>query len=374
MSSDLVIQDKALPTHISAADFEHSMTEATAKAKVLTKVIAAQADKYVVRAQGQEFLRYEAWATLAQGYGMTAGIDTIENVLDTDGHTVLGVKATAVLRDSLGTQIGGAPAFCMFDEPNWRNKPLAQVASMAGTRAAGKALRIGLSWVVVLAGYNPTPAEEFERDASGEIVVSSRTASTQTPRNRTESQFKGPVTTNPTLDMEELLICPIHGYNPDGEIILVPDRNGVPRQVTFFKTEKMKNHSHPIPDTDPTEWCNRYDVVKLIESGKVTIPSPPGDPAPVPEPEPEPEPVPAVVEDPLTGVSRRNYNELPDEVVNSDAVHADARVLAAEYGLDWEVFVADVLSGNTWEQFVNMGGTLDIAEKRINLILDGAST
>ena len=98
-------------------------------------------------------------------------------------------------------------------------------------------------------------------------------------------------------------------------------------------------------------------MVKLIESGKVTIPSPPGDPVPVPEPEPEPEPVPAVV-----------------EVVNSDAVHADARVLAAEYGLDWEVFVADVLSGNTWEQFINMGGTLEIAAKRINLIVNGAST
>ena len=53
---------------------------------------------------------------------------------------------------------------------------------------------------------------------------------------------------------------------------------------------------------------------------------------------------------------------------------SDARALAAEHGLDWEVFVADVLSGNTWEQFVNMGGTLDIAEKRINLIFDGAST
>ena len=118
----------------------------------------------------------------------------------------------------------------------------------------------------------------------------------------------------------------------------------------------MKNHSHPIPDTDPTEWCNRYDVVKLIESGKVTIPSPPGDPAPVPEPEPEPEPVPAVV-----------------EVVDSED-DSDPRALAADHGFDLEVFVADVLSGNTWEQFGNMGGTLEIAAKRINLIVNGAST
>ena len=340
MSTELVIQDKALPTHISAADFERSMTEATAKAKVLTRVIAAQADKYVVHAQGQEFLRYEAWATLAQGYGLTAGIDAIENVLDTDGHTILGVKATAILRDSTGTQIGGAPAFCMFDEPNWKNKPLAQVASMAGTRAAGKALRIGLSWVVVLAGYNPTPAEEFERDASGEIVVSSRTASTQTPSNRTESQFKGSVTTNPTLDTEELAICPIH-------------------DVEFFKRGRMKAHAHPMEEIDGSkDWCNRHDVVKLIASGEVTIPSGPAvpDPVPEPEPEPEPEPVPAVVE----------------VIASSD--DSDARALAAENGLDWEIFTADVLSGSTWEQFINMGGTLEIAKKRINLIYDGAST
>ena len=340
MSTELVIQDKALPTHISAADFEHSMTEATAKAKVLTRVIAAQADKYVVHAQGQEFLRYEAWATLAQGYGLTAGIETIENVLDSDGHTVLGVKATAILRDSTGTQIGGAPAFCMFDEPNWKNKPLAQVASMAGTRAAGKALRIGLSWVVVLAGYNPTPAEEFERDASGEIVVSSRTASTQTPSNRTESQFKGSVATNPTLDTEGLAICPIH-------------------DVEFFKRGRMKAHAHPMEEIDGSkDWCNRHDVVKLIASGEVTIPSGPADPDPVPEPEPEPEPepVPAVVE------------------VIASADDSDARALAAEHGLDWDIFASDVLSGSTWEQFINMGGTLEIAKKRISLIYDGASS
>jgi hypothetical protein len=338
MDTELVIADKALPTHISAADFEHSMTEATAKAKVLTRVIAAQADKYVVHAQGQEFLRYEAWATLAQGYGLTAGIDTIENVLDTDGHTILGVKATAILRDNTGTQIGGAPAFCMFEEPNWKNKPLAQVASMAGTRAASKALRIGLSWVVVLAGYNPTPAEEFERDASGEIVVSSRTASTQTPSNRTESQFKGSATTNPTLDTEELMVCPLH-------------------DVEFFKRGRMKAHAHPMEEIDGSkDWCNRHDVVKLIASGEVTIPSGPAVPAPVPEPEPEPEPVPAVVE----------------AIVSPD--DSDARALAAENGLDWEIFTADVLSGSTWEQFINMGGTLEIAKKRINLIYDGAST
>ena len=234
------------PANLSAEVFEQMMDDATKKAKILTKVIQSQSDKYVVHAAGQEFLRFEAWSTLARGYGWTAGVETITDVLDTDGHTVIGVEAYAVLRDNMGTQIGGAPARCMMDEPNWSNKPLAQVASMAGTRAASKALRIGLSWVVVLAGYNPTPAEEFERDASGEIVVSSRTASPKPPRKRAESPNKAVKTPQPTSDMEEIIICPLHGYDSEGNILLVPDRNGTPRQVTFFKSEKMKNHAHPI--------------------------------------------------------------------------------------------------------------------------------
>jgi hypothetical protein len=40
--------------------------------------------------------------------------------------------------------------------------PMFQLRSMAQTRAAAKALRNALAWVVVLAGYRPTPAEELE--------------------------------------------------------------------------------------------------------------------------------------------------------------------------------------------------------------------
>src|SRR5678816_2244550 len=39
--------------------------------------------------------------------------------------------------------------------------PSFQLRSMAQTRAASKALRNALAWVVVLAGYRPTPAEEL---------------------------------------------------------------------------------------------------------------------------------------------------------------------------------------------------------------------
>ena len=134
--------------------------------------------------------------------------------------------------------------------------------------------------------------------------------------------------------MEELLICPIH-------------------DVEFFMRGKMKAHAHPMEEIDGSkDWCNRHDVVKLVEAGKISVP--PLVPAPVPEPEPEP--VPAV-------------STIIDSVDDSDA-----QALAAKNGLDWEIFKMDVLSGNTWEQFVNMGGTLEIAEKRIKLMYEGASS
>ena len=354
------------PANLSAEVFEQMMDDATKKAKILTKVIQSQSDKYVVHAAGQEFLRFEAWSTLARGYGWTAGVETITDVLDTDGHTVIGVEAYAVLRDNMGTQIGGAPARCMMDEPNWSNKPLAQVASMAGTRAASKALRIGLSWVVVLAGYNPTPAEEFERDSNGEVVVANRQPSTPAPKKRAESPNKGAKAAQPTSDMEDLIICPLHGYDADGEILLVPDRNGTLRQVEFFKTGRMKNHAHPIDGTDPTEWCNRYDVVKLIETGAINTPIT-VPPVPEPIPEPEPEPVPAVAE-----IVEAAEDDVALAIEHGD-VEVEYRALAIEHGYQWEDFVEQVLPANSLENFLAMGGTIKILEARMKRLEGGAN-
>src|SRR6185437_14382005 len=58
--------------------------------------------------------------------------------------------------------ISSAEAMCLNDEPNWKSKPMFQLKSMAQTRACAKALRNVLAWVVVLAGYAPTPAEEMD--------------------------------------------------------------------------------------------------------------------------------------------------------------------------------------------------------------------
>lgn len=107
----------------------------------------------------KEHIFYEGWQALGKFYGVAAKTgDALP--IEIDG--VKGAKAVAVLIDPDGTVVGGAEAYCMRDEPNWRNKPWFQLASMAQTRAGSKAFRNKFAFVVSLAGFATTPAEEME--------------------------------------------------------------------------------------------------------------------------------------------------------------------------------------------------------------------
>lgn len=104
-------------------------------------------------------LKYEAWQTIGKYYGYT--VKTGESVYVEAGD-IKGFEAKAwVIDNKTGMEIGGAEAGCFTDEPNWKNKPLFQLKSMAQTRAGSKALRQILGFVVALAGYSPTPSDEM---------------------------------------------------------------------------------------------------------------------------------------------------------------------------------------------------------------------
>lgn len=149
----------AQPVALATMDYAPKavMDEARKAATALTDVIKQKPRPVVIN--GETYLEYEDWQTVGRFYGVTAGIETEPEFVDIGG--VQGFKATAVaLRN--GQVISRATAFCMKDEDRWTTAPTYQVASMAQTRACAKALRNVLSWVAVLAGYKPTPAEEMD--------------------------------------------------------------------------------------------------------------------------------------------------------------------------------------------------------------------
>lgn len=150
--------EHSLSNQISPAMFKQGIEEAQAKAQALSNIVESQG--LYNKIGGGKHLRVEAWQTIAMGYGLTPAI-TGSQILYNHDNEEYGAMATAVVYDQNGVIRGGAEGYCMRDEANWRSKPSHQLVSMAGTRAVSKALRLMLSWVVVLAGYDATPAEEL---------------------------------------------------------------------------------------------------------------------------------------------------------------------------------------------------------------------
>jgi len=108
--------------------------------------------------RGGEHVRIEGWQVLCHMCNLSLpSIVDLRREDRSDGHYVY--VAEALL--AYGGREYRAYGVCSSDEPNWRGKPEFQLASMAQTRAAGKVLRLLLGWVVTLAGYEPTPAEEM---------------------------------------------------------------------------------------------------------------------------------------------------------------------------------------------------------------------
>ena len=112
--------------------------------------------------KGKRFVNVEGWTTLATMLGVTAReVCTVEQ----EGIYIATVE---LVRMSDGACISRASAECgspdeldKYGKPIWSNRPRYARRSMAQTRATGKACRLAFSWIMSLAGYEPTPAEEM---------------------------------------------------------------------------------------------------------------------------------------------------------------------------------------------------------------------
>lgn len=129
--------------------------KATEMADALAIIITNQQLFKVI--QGKKYVLCEGWTTL----GAMMGVVPIEEYCRpmADGR---GFEAKIkLIRASDGGQVGGASAECTRDEKSWESRDSYALRSMSITRATGKAFRLSFSWIMKLAGFEPTPAEEM---------------------------------------------------------------------------------------------------------------------------------------------------------------------------------------------------------------------
>jgi len=165
MSNELEVYE-GMGDMVVARPPEQVLAEAKKAATALKDVVATKHKPVVFN--GEQYLEFEDWQTVGRFYGVTAKIITTEFVDFGDAKGFL-AKAVAIRTD--GMEVSAAEAMCLNDEGNWKSKPLFQLRSMAQTRACAKALRNVLAWVVVLAGYRPTPAEEMHDVGNAKAAV-----------------------------------------------------------------------------------------------------------------------------------------------------------------------------------------------------------
>lgn len=142
---------------------EDLLVAASDAAKALERVIALN-ERPPIMFNGKRYLEFHHWQTISKFYHVTVRTFDAE-VVEVAGVAGFKAKAEAV-DEKTGQVVGSAEAYCLRDEPNWKSKPTFQLASMAQTRAASKALSNKFRFVAIVAGYEGTPSEEMTADTA----------------------------------------------------------------------------------------------------------------------------------------------------------------------------------------------------------------
>lgn len=138
---------------------EETVARASAQATVLTRVIEDQ--KLYSTISGRRHVKVEGWTTVAALNGVVPR-EVGRPQRQEDGSYYAVVE---LIRVADGSVVGRASSLCGGpDEPMWAGRPEYARASMAVTRATGKACRMLFSWIVTLSGFDATPAEEMPRE------------------------------------------------------------------------------------------------------------------------------------------------------------------------------------------------------------------
>jgi hypothetical protein len=130
----------------------------TAMADSLNEIIRVK--KLSVRIGQSDHVKVEGWTLLGSMLGVFPQTVWTRPMLDDDGAKI-GWEARVEARTRDGALVGAAEAECLRDERTWKSRDDYALRSMAQTRATSKALRQPLGFVVSLAGFDATPAEEM---------------------------------------------------------------------------------------------------------------------------------------------------------------------------------------------------------------------
>lgn len=180
MSTDIAVRDEPTGQLAPIGDPRAHVAAYTAVADELANIVRVK--KLATSISGRDHVRVEGWTLLGSMLGVFPVTVWTREMRDDDGAQ-RGWEARVEARTRDGSIVGAAEAECMRSEKTWRGREDYALRSMAQTRATSKALRQPLGFVMTLAGFDPTPAEEMPRPARAprEATAGARTAPPPAP-------------------------------------------------------------------------------------------------------------------------------------------------------------------------------------------------
>lgn len=113
--------------------------------------------------QGKNYVNVEGWQFAGGNLGLMPVVESCERL---DRGEEITYRSSVALYSGEKIVSRGI-AICSSKEKGKDNKDEYVIASMAQTRAEGKAYRLILGWLMKVAGYEATPAEEIPKEGFG---------------------------------------------------------------------------------------------------------------------------------------------------------------------------------------------------------------
>ena len=153
-AEDLVVVEDSIP-----AIFSSDPKEALAQMEAIVGTIASKCagPRFISDIKGKKFPKVDWWTTIGGTLGLFPVTEWARR-LDRPGEITYEARVSVKRH---GQEITAGEAICSSLEKSWCNKDEYAIKSMSITRATGKAFRVGFSMLAVMAGLEPTPAEEI---------------------------------------------------------------------------------------------------------------------------------------------------------------------------------------------------------------------
>jgi hypothetical protein len=157
-----------LPAKSRIESYDISRSDETlALATDLAKFI--KENKLSMNIQGKEYILVEGYSYAGSRLGILPIIESLTNL--SEEKVIKYQCQVSLLNLRTGQKVGSGFAVCRNDEPGKKYFQEFAIASMAQTRAIGKAYRNILAWIIKAAGYEPCSAEEMDSVHTGAEVV-----------------------------------------------------------------------------------------------------------------------------------------------------------------------------------------------------------